>query len=100
MRLAASKTVVVLALAAGCLTPLSGFGEKKNPQQPRPAPADKPAQAKSRPSAPEAGKAPAPDSPKGGPARPAPNPYTAIDRWNAMNPKQRERMLERMDPER
>jgi hypothetical protein len=32
--------------------------------------------------------------------RPAPNPFTAIDRWNAMNPRQRERMLSKMPPER
>jgi len=99
MRRAPFKTFLLLALAAATMTPSAAFGEKKNAQQPRQAPADHPAQAKSRPNAPNAGKAAGPDA-KAGPARPTPNPLTTIDRWNAMNPKQRERMMERMNPDR
>lgn len=49
------------------------------------------------------------NSPKGlkGPAgpkvdrgRPLANPYTAVDRWNAMNPKQRQKLLAKMPPDR
>ena len=99
MRLA-SKTLLVLTLAAGGFTTAGFGGQKKNPQPARPTPADQPAQGKSRPNAPDTGKASAPDAQRGMPARPAPNPFTAIDRWNAMNPKQRERMLERMPTDR
>src|SRR5437763_3236019 len=97
MWLAASKTLLVLTLAAGAFTP-AAFSEKKTPAAPRPA--DEPKAKPVRPKGPPPAGAKGPDAPKGGAARPAPNPYTPIDRWNAMNPKQRERMLERMDPDR
>jgi hypothetical protein len=95
MRQSVSKTLVVLSLAAA-VTGTAAFGQK-NKQTHQPAP-EKSAAAKMR-SGPSRG-------PKGlekgreGAARPAANPLTPIDRWNAMNPRQRERMLEKMNPER
>jgi hypothetical protein len=42
-----------------------------------------------------------PGGPKGTAAAPRKvNPYNLVDRWNAMNPKQRERLLAKMPPER
>ena len=48
-----------------------------------------------------------PDGHKGAGGRKGPatgprkvNPYNVVDRWNAMNPKQRERLLAKMPPER
>ena len=95
MGLVAPKTLLVLTLAAGAMAP-AAFSQKKTPP---------PARAADEPKAARPGKgnpAPAakgPDGPRGA-ARPAPNPFTPIDRWNAMNPKQRERMLSRMEPDR
>src|SRR5438094_572251 len=94
MGLVAPKTLLVLTLAAGVISP-AVCGQKKNPAA---RPADEPKAAKQAKGNPGPG-AKGPDAPKGA-ARPAPNPFTPIDRWNAMNPKQRERMLSRMEPER
>jgi predicted Fe-S protein YdhL (DUF1289 family) len=97
MRPAFSKTLLLLGLAAAVWTPAL-FGQKKNPA-PREAPAAQPRGAKvPRVNAPGGAKGAA--GSKEGPRRPAPNPITAVDRWNAMNPKQRERLLTKMPPER
>jgi hypothetical protein len=93
MRLASSKLLLVATLAACVFTP-SALGQKKSPP-PRKGGEEKGAAAP-RPNAPAHKGA---DPQKDG-GRPAPNPLNAIDRWNAMNPKQRELMLERMDPDR
>jgi hypothetical protein len=93
MGLAATKTLLMLTLAAGALAP-AGFGQKKTP----PPRTDE--QKAARPAKSNAPAAKGPDAQKGAAPRQAPNPFTPIDRWNAMNPKQRERMLSRMEPER
>jgi len=91
-----SKTLVVLSLAAA-VTGTAAFGQK-NKQTHQPAP--------EKSAAGKAMRAGSSRGPKGlekgreGTGRPAANPLTPIDRWNAMNPRQRERMLEKMNPER
>lgn len=97
MRLAPTHTLLVTILAAGLLTP-AAFGQKKNPAPRSPAAEEPKGPKPQRQNGPGGMKGPS--GPKNGPGRPAPNPFTAIDRWNAMNPKQRERMLSRMEPER
>jgi len=97
MGLVAPKTLLVLTLIAGAMAP-AAFGQKKTPP-PQARSADEPKAAKPAKGNPGPA-AKGPDAPKGAVARPAPNPFTPIDRWNAMNPKQRERMLSRMEPDR
>jgi hypothetical protein len=97
MSLASSKMLLVVTLAGVLMT--AAFGQKKSPA-PRKGGEEKGAAAP-RPNSPAHKGADAPkDAAHKDAAHPAPNPLTAIDRWNAMNPKQRERMLERMDPDR
>src|SRR6478735_465363 len=94
MRLAVSKTLITIALSAAVWTPAI-CGQKKNPAPHEPAPAQTPAAKPPRANAPGGG--------KGGEmpaARPVPNPYNAVDHWNSINPKQRERLLSRMPPEK
>jgi hypothetical protein len=91
MPLDASKTLLAVMVAAIATAP-AAFGDKKNATQRavrvEPARTNVAVIADSK----------AKSASKG--ARTAPNPITPIDRWNAMNPQQRERMLERMDPDR
>jgi len=73
------------------------YGQKKT-SAPREAPVAPPRAKPQRGNAPGAAKA-GPAS-KGVAGRPVSNPITAVDRWNAMNPKQRERLMAKMPPER
>src|ERR1044072_2134684 len=107
MRLSASKTLLVLTLTAGIYSP-AAFGEKKpapeakgmkGPRQKGPEGVRPKGAGGGRPKGPD-GARKGPDGPQGGMNRPAANPITPIDRWNAMNPRQRERMLSQMPPER
>ena len=97
MSAAVSKTLVALTFAA-VLSTSAAYGQKKNPA-PREAPAGPaPVTKPPRPNAPGGAKGAA--AAKGGAVRPPANPYNAVDRWNAMNPKQRERLLAKLPPER
>jgi Protein of unknown function (DUF3106) len=100
MRLPGSHILPAVLLAAAVTMP-GAFGQKKNPAQrgmPEEAKVAKPPRA----NPPGGGKGPDAAKKDGmrKDGRPAPNPFTAIDRWNAMNPRQRERMLSKMPPER
>ena len=86
----------MLGLSAVVWTP--DVSAQKKTSAPREAPAAQSGAKAPRANAP-GGQKGGPTS-KEGPARPAPNPYTAVDRWNAMNPKQREGMLAKLPPER
>ena len=94
MRLVRSKALLILTLAAGVGVP--AFPQKKA-QEPRTAKPDRQPNPKQPHAKLPPGEKP-PDSSKAG--RPAPNPVTPIDRWNAMNERQRDRMLSKMPPER
>ena len=87
-----SKTLLLTALAAGLAMPaLSADGKQKAARPPNPP------RAKGFKAGPGA------NAPRPGPGaamRPPANPYNVVDRWNAMNPRQRERLLEKMPPER
>jgi uncharacterized protein DUF3106 len=88
--------LLMLGLSAAVWTS-AAYGQKKT-SAPREAPASRPGAKPPRGNTP--GGAKGGPSSKEGPGRPAPNPITAVDRWNAMNPKQRERLLTKMPPER
>jgi hypothetical protein len=96
MRSAFSKPLPALAIAA-MLSISAAYGEKNNPA-PHKAPAAPPPASRSPRGAPGGPKGAA--TPKGGPVRPPANPYNAVDRWNAMNPKQRERLLSKLPPDK
>jgi len=92
MRLVVSRTILTIALAAVACTP-AVYGQKKTQAPHEPPAAQSPAAKAPRENGPAGPKgAKGPDAA----ARPMANPYNAVDRWNAMNPKQRERLLERM----
>jgi hypothetical protein len=97
MHSSASKTLLALALSA-VMTTSGVYGQKKT-SAPRGASAAQQPTAKAargtRPGGAKVGSVP-----NDGQGRPAANPITAVDRWNAMNPKQRERLLSKMPPER
>jgi len=86
----------MLGLSAAVWTS-PAYGQKKS-SAPREAPGAPPRAKPERGNASVAAKA-GPGS-KGVPSRPVSNPITAVDRWNAMNPKQRERLMAKMPPER
>jgi len=85
-----SKPVLVVALALS-LAPAGLWAQKKEKGA---RPITPPASVR-----PRAKMADGPKGPGGG-ARPPLNPYNVVDRWNAMNPRQRERLLAKMPPER
>ena len=100
MRRSVSKTLLAVALAVG-LSAAGAFAQKKE-KAPR-AMAPPPGAGRANPPAAKGGGPNGPNGPRAGqgPAmRPAVNPYNVVDRWNAMNPKQREKLLSKMPPER